>query len=273
MFSSKNCAKGHHKPKTPAEEQAKVKELRTVLGPLSGRSLIFCTDDCLARYLRARDWNVEKAEKMLKEALKWRASYKPEDIRWDDIRKEAATGKMYKLDLRDKVGRPVIGVRFANQTTDDMKGHIKHLVYTMENAIINFLPGQEQTVWLVDLKGWSIGKLGVFEAKDTIYIVQTMYPERLGHCFLLDPPRVFEPFFNLIKRFLEPATANKLHFVYTNRPESFNALEELLDMDKLVSEFGGNNSSTFNLLEYEDKMRQDDIKTAKYWSGPTKIDS
>lgn len=59
-----------------------MKELRTLLGPLSGRSLLFCTDDCLARYLRARSWHVKKADKMLKEAIKWRASYKPEEVRW-----------------------------------------------------------------------------------------------------------------------------------------------------------------------------------------------
>lgn len=30
----------------------------------------------------ARNWNVKKATKMLKETLKWRAEYKPEETRW-----------------------------------------------------------------------------------------------------------------------------------------------------------------------------------------------
>lgn len=59
-----------------------VNELRTALGPLSGRSLKYCTDACLRRYLEARNWNVDKAKKMLEETLKWRASFKPEEIRW-----------------------------------------------------------------------------------------------------------------------------------------------------------------------------------------------
>jgi len=59
-----------------------VCELRAALGPLSGRSLQFCTDSCLRRYLEARNWNVDKAKKMLEETIKWRATFKPEEIRW-----------------------------------------------------------------------------------------------------------------------------------------------------------------------------------------------
>lgn len=59
-----------------------MSELRAALGPLSGRSLQYCTDACLVRYLEARNWNVDKAKKMLEETLKWRAIYKPEEIRW-----------------------------------------------------------------------------------------------------------------------------------------------------------------------------------------------
>lgn len=64
-----------------------VKELRTSLGaPLSGRDLQYCSDACLRRYLEARNWNVEKSKKMLEETLKWRLTFKPEEIRW--VRKE-----------------------------------------------------------------------------------------------------------------------------------------------------------------------------------------
>lgn len=59
-----------------------VKELRDALGSLSGRSLKYCTDSCLKRYLEARNWNVNKSKKMLEESLRWRATYKPEEIRW-----------------------------------------------------------------------------------------------------------------------------------------------------------------------------------------------
>lgn len=59
-----------------------VAELRNALGPLSGRSMRFCSDACLLRYLYARNWDVDKSKKMLEETLKWRSTYKPEEIRW-----------------------------------------------------------------------------------------------------------------------------------------------------------------------------------------------
>lgn len=59
-----------------------MEELRAALGPLSGRSFMFCTDACLRRYLEARNWNVDESKKMLEETLEWRAAYKPEEIRW-----------------------------------------------------------------------------------------------------------------------------------------------------------------------------------------------
>jgi hypothetical protein len=71
-----------YEPSSPAEEQVKVNELRAALGPLTRRAEIFATDACLRRYLRARNWNVKKSEKMLRDTLHWRSVYKPEEIRW-----------------------------------------------------------------------------------------------------------------------------------------------------------------------------------------------
>jgi len=56
--------------------------VKRLIGPQSGKASIFCSDACISRYLRARNWNVKKAAKMLKLTLKWREEYKPEEIRW-----------------------------------------------------------------------------------------------------------------------------------------------------------------------------------------------
>jgi hypothetical protein len=62
-----------------------INELKAALGPLSTRDEKYCSVACLARYLEARNWNVAKARKMLEESLKWRAAYRPEDIRWVNL--------------------------------------------------------------------------------------------------------------------------------------------------------------------------------------------
>ncbi|PKU81163.1 hypothetical protein MA16_Dca014046 [Dendrobium catenatum] len=68
------------------EKRAKISEVRKLLEPVPDKLLLYCSDASIARYLRARNWNVKKAVKMLKETLKWRLEYKPEDIRWTNIR-------------------------------------------------------------------------------------------------------------------------------------------------------------------------------------------
>lgn len=59
-----------------------ISELKSALVPLSGHGEKYCSDTCLTRYLEARNWNITKSRKMLEESLKWRATYRPEDIRW-----------------------------------------------------------------------------------------------------------------------------------------------------------------------------------------------
>jgi hypothetical protein len=60
-----------------------IDELRKQLGEPSSVAIQgFLSDASVLRFLRARNWNVQKASKMLKAAVKWRASYKPEAISW-----------------------------------------------------------------------------------------------------------------------------------------------------------------------------------------------
>lgn len=59
-----------------------INELKAAIGPLTGRNSLYCTNECFKRYLEARNWNLDKSKKMLEDTLKWRSSFKPEEIRW-----------------------------------------------------------------------------------------------------------------------------------------------------------------------------------------------
>ncbi|GMJ11296.1 hypothetical protein like AT4G08690 [Hibiscus trionum] len=72
---------------SPAEQQAKIDDVRKLIGPAP----FLCSEASILRFLKARNWNTKKASKMLKETLKWSLQYKPEAIRWEDIAQEAAT--------------------------------------------------------------------------------------------------------------------------------------------------------------------------------------
>ncbi|XP_031491931.1 uncharacterized protein LOC116258729 [Nymphaea colorata] len=257
---------GYEKEPPFEEQQRKINEIRQLVAPVSGRLAIYCTDAQILRYLRARNWNIKKAVKMLKESLKWRHSYKPEEICWDDVAHEAHTGKIYRSDFTDKSGRTVLVMRPGVQNTNSIKGQIKYLVYCMENAVLNLPPDQEQMVWLIDFKGFNLSNISVKVTKETAHVLQDHYPERLGLAILYNPPKFFESFWTVVKPFLEPKTARKVKFVYSDDLGTKKILEDLFDMEKLECAFGGQNEAGFNITQYGERMRDDDKKRLLLWN-------
>ncbi|MQL86813.1 hypothetical protein Taro_019344, partial [Colocasia esculenta] len=172
-----------------------INELRAAIGPISGCGLQYCTDACLRRYLEARNWNIGKSKKMLEETLRWRSTYRPEQIRWHEVAHEGETGKAYRATFHDRHGHTVLVLRPGKQNTSSHDNQLRHLVYLIENAILNVPEGQEQMVWLIDFTGWSLNKaVPIKTARETTNILQSHYPERLYAAFLYNPPRIFETF-------------------------------------------------------------------------------
>ncbi|XP_057954793.1 uncharacterized protein LOC131148678 isoform X3 [Malania oleifera] len=229
----------NHQENDSSQKDAKVHELKAAVGPLSGRSLQFCTDACLRRYLEASNWNVDKSKKMLQETLKWRSTYKPEETRWDEVAHEGETGKVSRADFHDRLGRTVLIMR----------------------------PGmQEQMSWLIDFTGWSLStNVSVKTARDITNILQNHYPERLAIAFLYNPPRIFEAFWKIVKYFLDTKTFQKVKFVYPKNKDSVELMRSLFDVENLPSEFGGNATLKYDHEEFSKLMAQDDVKTASFW--------
>ncbi|KAG6520514.1 hypothetical protein ZIOFF_017570 [Zingiber officinale] len=243
-----------------------IKDLRAAIGPLSGRASMFCDDLCLARYLEARNWNVDKAKKMLQDTLKWRATYKPEEIRWHEIAREGETGKVYRADFHDRDGRTVLVLRPGKQNTSSQDNQLRHLVYLLENAIINLSEDQKQMIWLIDFTGWSLtNSVPIRTARETAHILQSHYPERLGAAYLYNPPRIFETFWKIVKYFLDPKTFQKVKFVYLKNEESVTLFTKNFEPEVLPEDYGGKSKTQYNYEEFSKLMMKDDIKAAAIW--------
>ncbi|XP_057722206.1 uncharacterized protein LOC130936190 [Arachis stenosperma] len=246
---------------TPQENQAKIDEVRKIIGPVASKFPVMCSDASIQRYLRARKNNSKKAAKMLKCSLKWRLEYKPEMIKWDDIAQEGALGRLYKADYLDSQGRTVLVMRPAITSASAAAGQIKYLVYCLENAIMTLSSKQqEQMVWLVDFQGWNKSCISLKITRETAQILQDHYPERLGLAVMYNPPKVFESFWTMVKPFLEPKTFKKVIFAYPDNTKSLRMMEELFDKDKLESYFGGRNTVGWTLESFSKKMKDDDNK-------------
>lgn len=147
-------------------------------------------------------------------------------IRQEEVAVEGETGKVYRANFHDREGRSVLILRPAMQVpgwisdeydcifchfycslgvlcwilqnTESLDNNIRHLVYLIENAILNLPEGQEQMSWLIDFTGWSLStSVPIKSAKDTVNILQNHYPERLAMAFLYNPPRIFEAFWKV----------------------------------------------------------------------------
>ncbi|KAL1215518.1 Phosphatidylinositol/phosphatidylcholine transfer protein SFH11 [Cardamine amara subsp. amara] len=262
MFKRRNA----HQLENDSQQDNKVNELKSAIGPLSGHSLVFCSDASLKRYLDARNWNVEKAKKMIEETLKWRSTYKPQEIRWHQVAHEGETGKVSRASFHDRQGRVVLIMRPALQNSTSSEGNIKHLVYLLENAILNLPKGQEQMSWLIDFTGWSMAaNVPMKTTREIVYILQNHYPERLGMAFLYNPPRLFQAVYRAVKYFLDPKTAQKVKFVYPKDKASDELMTSHFDVENLPKEFGGEATLEYDHDDFSRQMSEDDIKTAKFW--------
>ncbi|GAB4849157.1 hypothetical protein Ancab_003966 [Ancistrocladus abbreviatus] len=264
MFRKKHSQ--NHDKIDPVQQDAKVKELKVALGPLTGHGSKYCTDACLRRYLEARNWNLNNTKKMLEETLKWRSTYKPEEIRWHEVAYEGETGKLFRANFHDRSERTVLIMRPGKQNSKSAEGNIRHLVYMLENAILNLSEGQEQMLWLIDFTGWSLStSASVKTTREVINILQNHYPERLAIAFLYNPPRIFETFWKAVKYFLDPKTFQKVKFVYPNDEDSVELMRSYFDVENLPSEFGGNATLEYDHEEFSRLMAQDDVIAAKFW--------
>lgn len=262
----------HDQENDPHQAELKVNELKDAIGPQSGRSLQFCTNACFRRYLEARNWNVEKSKKMLEETLKWRSTFKPEEIRWNEVAIEGETGKIYRANFHDRNGRSVLILRPGMQNTTSMDNQMRHLVYLLENAILNLPEGQEQMSWLIDFTGWSItNNVPIKSARETINILQNHYPERLAIAFLYNPPRIFEAFWKIVKYFLDAKTFQKVKFVYPKNKDSVELMRTYFDEQNLPKEFGGKALLNYDYEEFSKMMTQDDVKSAALWGLDVKL--
>ncbi|CAL4899846.1 unnamed protein product [Urochloa decumbens] len=214
------------KPASSEEQQRKVDDVRELLGDLQKEKPSFLSDGTIRRFLRAKNWSTEQAAKALKGAVKWRRQYKPEEICW---------------------------------SLTSTKERMKQLVYNLENMAMNSDGTQEENViWMCNFRGWTLSSTPLWETRESLHIIQNYYPGLIGAAILSNPPKIFESFWKIVKRFIEPTLEEKVKFVYSNNSDSQRIMSDMFDMDKLESAFGGRNTASLDISKYAERMRRRD---------------
>jgi polyribonucleotide 5'-hydroxyl-kinase len=221
----------------------------------------WCSDSTYIRYLRARDWNIKHATKMLKNTLEWRLSYQPHNIKWADVAPEAETGKQFRMAIRDKQGRAILVMRPRNENTKGAERQLKFLVYNLEAACrLADESGVGKMTWLIDFEGYSMRNMPSARVSlQTLSILQNHYPERLGLAVCYHPPSLFQLTWRATKPFIDPVTHKKIAFI--NPGESGReVMAQHFDMSQIEQCMGGElpNGKAFDLDKYAAQMQLED---------------
>ncbi|XP_022092458.1 SEC14-like protein 1 isoform X2 [Acanthaster planci] len=211
----------------------------------------------LLRFLRARDFNTEKAHEMITESLAWRKQHQVDKIlsTWEppEILTRFFAGGWHHYDSE---GRPLYIVRLGQM---DVKGLIKaageeailrHVLSINEEGLrrteeATKKAGHPISSWtcLVDCEGLSMRHLwrpGVKALLRMIEVVEANYPETMGKLLIVRAPRVFPVIWTLVSPFIDENTRQKfLIYGGKNYMESIGGLPEHIDSNFIPDFLGG----------------------------------
>lgn len=196
----------------------------------------YLTYDLLLRFLRARNLDLNKTNKMLKGHLEWREKWKPDEITQEDI-PTALTGGNWRIIPDTKQNIPCIFVDLAkwnpHQYTCDE--YVRMVAYFQNMAPKGANIGVHQIVVIFDMEGWAMWHGNYFMyIKALVGIAQDQYPERLANIFIYNAPFIFRATWTLISPLVDERTRSKIEFVTDSA-----RLLEVFNEEELPAQVGG----------------------------------
>lgn len=225
-------------------------------------------DDLVLRFLRARKWNIDQALVMLVSAMNWRHSMKvDQDIMKNgeagaaadeksggdgakkelgrDFLKQSRMGKSF-LHGTDKEGRPicVVKVRLHKASEQSPESLERYTVFIIETARLALKPPVDTANIIFDMTGFTLANMDYHPVKFMIQCFEANYPESLGVVLVHNAPWVFQGIWRVIRGWLDPAVAAKVHF--TNYRAG---LEEFIKPDQIIKDLEGDEDWTYRYQE------------------------
>ncbi|KAM0324532.1 hypothetical protein ACHAQA_007917 [Verticillium albo-atrum] len=225
-------------------------------------------DALLLRFLRARKWDVDKALVMMISTMNWRLTEVHVD---DDVMKNGEAGavadekgangdakklgadfmaqiRMGKSFLHgvDKVGRPicVVRVRLHKQGEQCEESLERYTVYIIETARMVLAPPVDTATIVFDMTGFSMANMDYTPVKFMIKCFEANYPESLGAVLVHKAPWVFQGIWKIIKGWLDPVVASKVHF--TN---NMKEMQEFIEPSRITKELEGQEDWEYKYVE------------------------
>jgi len=238
-------------------------------GSLSSIEKNWCTKGTICRFLRARNWDIDRAHDQLTKTLKWRQEYKPSQIIAEDIKTELNNeGKMYRNGY-DKQNHPILYMKPGkdNTSSDQKDIKVKYLVYIMEKCTkAANKNNKEKLLLIVDFKNHSSlsGLTNLDTSLEVLNVLQNYYPETLFKALIVNAPWSLSIFWSMISPFLQEVTRQKMIFI-----NEISEFLEYVDPDELEVDYGGKQEFKYS---FEEHWKREDIEFPPDITNPHHFD-
>eukprot|EP01039_Chlorochromonas_danica_P007570 gene7572-8370_t len=201
-------------------------------------------DTTIARYLIARNNDLERAKEFLGKALQWRSR------RWPVLKEECVNalkkGVLF-VHGHDKEGHPILHVNpyLHDVNTRDIEETAKAAMWWMEYAISQLPEDKSKFTILINRSGGGNGDIEFSRHFSKLF--QDQHPERLHRAIIYPSGLIFWGIFNVVKWFFDPVTRNKAAPVLY-----LSGVQEFIDDEHIPANMGGKSTFEFNLDDYQD---------------------
>ncbi|XP_070494118.1 SEC14-like protein 4 [Chironomus tepperi] len=213
-------------------------------------------DIFLVRWLRARQWNLENAEKMLRDSMKFRQKHKVEELKNWDVPEVLLNAIPYGTTGCDKEGSIVIIIPFKGTDAyglfhaSSQQEVVKYILRLADDFMSKayeqsktYGPEARKFVVIFDMDGFTLRqylyKPAIEAIIELIQIYTNNLPEILKFCYVINAPTIFSFFFNIVKQFLDEYTLSKINLYNSNQSKWLPAILERIDPSVLPKYYGG----------------------------------
>ncbi|XP_008797755.1 phosphatidylinositol/phosphatidylcholine transfer protein SFH9-like [Phoenix dactylifera] len=183
-------------------------------------------NETFVRFLKAREWNVGKAHKMLVDSLNWRIQNRIDNILSKpiipaDLYRAIRDSQLIGLSGYSKEGLPVIAIGVGHSTFDKASVHY----YVQSHIQINeyrdrvVLPAATKKygrhigtcLKVLDMTGLKLSALSQIKLLTIISTVDDLnYPEKTGTYYIVNAPYIFSACWKVVKPLLQERTRRKV---------------------------------------------------------------
>ncbi|KAL6450024.1 CSR1 Phosphatidylinositol transfer protein CSR1 [Candida maltosa Xu316] len=220
-------------------------------------------DNLILRFVRARKWDTERAIEMMAKSLQWRSTEFPADI-WA-MEGDAPSYIDGTNKGRDKNNNPIFMFQAKKHLTADspLEQNQRYAVVTIEwvRLFLREVSESVDTCTIVfDLTGFSLKNADYSTIKFLAEVFEAHYPETLGFILIHNAPWIFSTVWNIIKNWLDPVVASKIHFT-----KDAKELSKFIDPNLIPDYLGGEDTTRgYYPIPEERHTRPPRAKDAKF---------